>query len=265
MMATMTSEGSPTPCVKETCVFLTEYGARLLAAGATCIRIEKNVSRMAHAYGMSAEMTVMPRHIHLTLTDIHSGDMITSTAAVRDTGANFAVNTGLSRLSWEIADGRIDFGEALRRYHDIITSNRQNPWGVLLLVSLANAAFCRLFGGDVYAMAITGMATLAGFRIRQLLLGRSVDIRLVFIICSFVSSVLGATGILFSIGSTPAIALGTSVLYLVPGIPFLNSFSDMLCRHYLCAFSRFADALVLTCCLSIGLCAGVWLMNANMF
>ncbi|MDE6344424.1 MAG: threonine/serine exporter family protein, partial [Muribaculaceae bacterium] len=63
----------------------------------------------------------------------------------------------------------------------------------------------------------------------------------------------------------PSIALGTSVLYLVPGIPFLNSFSDMIYRHYFCAFCRFTDAVVLTCCLSIGLCAGMMLMNVGMF
>lgn len=87
---------------------------------------------------------------------------------------------------------------------------------------------------------------------------------MVFMICAFLSSVIGATDMLFSIGSTPAIAISTSVLYLIPGIPFLNSFSDMLYRHYLCAFARFADAMVLTCCLSIGLCIGLSLMRANM-
>ena len=60
-------------------------------------------------------------------------------------------------------------------------------------------------------------------------------------------------------------ALGTSILYLVPGIPFLNSFSDMICRHYVCALGRFMDAVILTCCLSAGLCAGMALMDAGMF
>ena len=94
---------------------------------------------------------------------------------------------------------------------------------------------------------------------------RGIDIRAVFIICALVSSILGATGILFPYGSTPYIAVATSVLYLVPGIPFLNSFSDLLHRHYICAFSRFADAVILTGCLSAGLCGGMLLMKIGMF
>ncbi|MDE6367835.1 MAG: threonine/serine exporter family protein, partial [Muribaculaceae bacterium] len=136
---------------------------------------------------------------------------------------------------------------------------------VLFLVALANASFCRLFGGDLAAMAVVFMATLSGFMVKQLLIKHHADVRLTVIFCAFISGVLGATALLFSLGATPKIALATSVLYLVPGIPFINSFSDMLYRHYICAFSRFVDALVLTCCLSIGLCAAMLMMNAGMF
>ena len=66
-------------------------------------------------------------------------------------------------------------------------------------------------------------------------------------------------------GDPPAIPIGPSVLYLVPGIPLLNSYSDILYRHYLCAISRAADATILTGCLSIGLCAGMSLMGIGMF
>ena len=76
---------------------------------------------------------------------------------------------------------------------------------------------------------------------------------------------LGSTGLLFGLGGTSDVALATSVLYLVPGIPLINSFSDMLYRHYLSAFSRFADAAILTCCLSIGLCLGMLAMGVGMF
>ncbi|WP_290451779.1 threonine/serine exporter family protein, partial [uncultured Duncaniella sp.] len=177
----------------------------------------------------------------------------------------FDMNTRLSELSWAIADGRIGFEDAHAEMADIVEGDSQNEWLVLLLASVANASFCRLFGGDAVAMVVVFIATLAGYYLKQILLDKGWDVRAVFMACSFVSSVLGATGILFSLGNTPFIALGTSVLYLVPGIPLLNSFSDMLYRHYVCAFSRFVDAVVLTCCLSIGLCGGMMFMNVGMF
>jgi len=84
------------------------------------------------------------------------------------------------------------------------------------------------------------MATMAGYWLKTQLLSKKVDIRATVAICAFVSAVLGATDSLFALGSTPDIALGTSVLYLVPGIPLLNSFSDMLYRYYICSMSRFS-------------------------
>lgn len=252
-------------CAKDICVFLSDYSTRLLASGATCIRLDKNVTRIAGAFGMNVEMTIMPRHIHLSVIDKDSGDILTSIATVPDTGVNFTVNTELSRLSWEIADRKLNFSESLRKYESIISGTSHNKWLVNALVAVANASFCRLFSGDAAAMAVVAIATLAGYYMKTQLVSRKVDVRIVFIACSFISSVIGSSCLLFRFGDTPDIALATSILYLVPGIPFLNSFSDMLYGRYLCAFARFADATILTCCLTIGLCLATLLMNVSLF
>ena len=248
---------------KELCIFLSHYASCLLGCGATCIRLEKNVKRIAAAYCHEAELTIMPRHVHVTVSD--GDDTFTSMTAVEGKCIDFDLNTRLSRLSWKIADQRLPLAKARKLFEKTKHPRYQSPALVLLLVSLANASFCRLFGGDLAAMAVVFVATLSGFMVKQMLVKRHADVRLTVIFCAFISGVLGATGILFSLGATPKIALATSVLYLVPGIPFINSFSDMLYRHYICAFSRFVDALVLTCCLSIGLCAAMLMMNTGMF
>lgn len=250
---------------KELCLFLSRYAVFLLGCGATCIRLEKNVRRMAHAFGKDVELTIMPRHVHMTVYGKDKNEMFTSIDTVLHTAISFDINTRLSELSWEVADRKIGFFEAKERFESIISSRSGNRWVVLLLVSLANASFCRLFGGDWVAMLMVGIATLAGFYLKQQLLRRGFDARVTVFFCAFLSSVLGATCALHGWGTTPDIAIGTSVLYLVPGIPFLNSFSDMIYSHYICAFSRFVDALILTGCLSVGLCCGMLLMNIGMF
>jgi uncharacterized membrane protein YjjP (DUF1212 family) len=70
---------------------------------------------------------------------------------------------------------------------------------------------------------------------------------------------------LFNLSTTPQITVSTSVLYLTPGIIFLNSFSDLLNKHYICAYSRLVDAFMFTCCLSLGLCVALMLMQVGMF
>lgn len=252
---------TPTAC--ELCLFLADYCAHLLGCGATCLRLEKNLNRIAATYGHKVEITIMPRHIHLSIIG-HDAEAVTSIASVKGC-ISFNINTLLSQLSWEIADGKIDFDSARDKMRYIVSHDPRNKWIELLLVAVANASFCRLFGGDPAAMAVVGLATMAGYYLKMLMLSYDIDLRVTVIVCAFVSTVLAATDVLFSLGHTPLIAIGSSVLYLVPGIPFLNSFSDMLNRHYICAFSRFVDAVVLTCCLSFGLCAGMMLMNVGMF
>ncbi len=259
VMTTTTSE----PDASRLCNFLADYAACLFGSGATCIRLEKNVSRMASRAGMEVRLSIMPRHIHVNVSGADG-----SAAKLVDTSArpvSFDVNTRLSRLSWDYADGKVGFDELQTRFREIAAAPGGNPWVVLVLASLANAAFCRLFGGDMAAMAVVFGATAAGFSLRQTLVERHVDLRLVFVLCSFVSAVLGAADGLFGLGSTPDVALGTSILYLVPGIPYINSFCDMLDRRYICAFGRMMDAVVLTACLSIGLCFGMLLMRVGMF
>lgn len=263
----MTIMSERCPSAGDVAHFLADYCSILLGSGATCIRLEKNARRIARAYGKTVEITTMPRHISLSVRDdaASQSGAVTVIASVRALPVSYNVNTRLSELSWMIADGMTDFGSACAAMREIVASDTQNQWLVLFLVTLANASFCRLFGGDIASMAVVAAATAAGYCLKIELLRHHVDVRVVFIACSFVSAVLGATGLLFSIGTTPQVALATSVLYLVPGIPFLNSFSDMLYRHYICAFSRFADAVILTCCLSLGLCAAMMLMRAGMF
>lgn len=253
------------PSARELCCFLAEYGAHLLGCGAACIRLDRNISRIAAAYGMTAEMTIMPHHVHLTVRRTTDSEMFTAIATVPGVPISFNVNTRLSQLSWAIADGRIGYPEAVESFKEIISSDRQPAALVLTLVPIANAAFCRLFGGDIAAMAVVALATLAGFWLKRVLTQRKSDVRAVVLLSSFISAMIGALAFAWPACTTPALAMGTSVLYLVPGIPFLNSFSDVLYRHYICAFGRLMDAIVLTACLSIGLCAAMLAMHVGMF
>lgn len=263
-MKTSKHTGTP-PTVKEACLFLSEYAAWLLGCGATCIRIEKNVHRMANAWQMTVQIIILPGHIHLVVWDQPHEHSYSNIERIRHTGINFYVNTRLSNLSWGVADRSMDFAEARYAMDRIVHTPPLSPWVVWLLASLANASFCRLFGGDLPSMFIVFLATLTGFRLKQVMLEDGIDVRITFLCCAFFSSVIGAAGHVFSWGETPELALGTSVLYLIPGIPYINSVSDLLDGHYISSFSRFMNAAVLTACLSVGLCGGLLLMNIQWF
>lgn len=251
--------------MREICDFLSDYSVWLWGCGATCIRLEKNVKRMAEAFGVSADMSIMPSHVHTTVWNSDKTSSVCIVRRIHKSAISFNINTQLSKLSWDVAEGRCRLSQAKAEFELIKRTAPANPRHVLVLASLANASFCRLFGGDLVSMLIVFVSTLCGYRIKQIMIDDKADVRLVFLCSSFISAVMSACGHLFGLGTTPEIALGSSVLYLIPGIPYINSVSDMLDGHYLCAFSRLMDALVLTVCLSTGLSAGLLLMNISMF
>lgn len=245
--------------------FLAEYASLLSGCGATCIRIEKNTGRMARAFGVKFDIFIMPSHVTVSVWDKRRSDAAVAQRKTSGCGISFALNAALSRLSWEVADRHLDLSAAVEKFERARETKSAGKWEVLTLTSAANAAFCRLFGGDWIAMIIVFVSTLAGYRLKQIMLEDKRDIRLTFLCASFFSASLSAGGHVFNIGSTPEIALGTSVLYLIPGVPYINSVSDMIYRHYLCSFSRFMDAAVLTACLSVGLCAGMLILGLKWF
>ncbi|MDE6717634.1 MAG: threonine/serine exporter family protein [Muribaculaceae bacterium] len=249
----------------EMCAFLAKYSSSLFTSGSTCIRLEKNVTRIAEAYGMTVEVTILPRHIHLTVHDPDYHEVVTAITSIGEGPISFDINTRLSKLSWQIADGKIGFCEAREVYDRLVHSPYHSVFSLPFIVGCANASFCRLFGGDWMAMGVVFVATFVGFVLKQVLMKKDVDSRLIVFICAFVSAILAGGDGLFGLSATPEIAMGTSVLYLVPGIPFINSFSDMLDRHYICAFGRLMNAIVITFCLSAGLGIAMLLMGVRLF
>lgn len=242
--------------------FLCDYANSLLECGATTVRIEKNVGRMAEAYGCRADVNIYPRHVEVVQTDALANETHIRAKTIHDSGINYSTVSALSKLSWNCFDQHLPLDVAIRQYRHIISAGRIPPSAVLLLTSLANASFCRLFEGDLTSMLVVFVATACGFYLKGALCRKwGIDIRLSIIVAGCVSAIMSCSGHVFGWGNTPDVALATSVLYLVPGIPYLNAVSDLINGHYICAISRFIHAVVITACLAVGLYVGVLMMG----
>ena len=100
-------------------MFLSDYAAWLMGCGATCARIEKNIRRMSEAFGMESDMAVMPAHIHLSVWDKEHTESYSNIKRIHRCGISFNINTRLSKLSWDVADGRADFDKACAELEEI--------------------------------------------------------------------------------------------------------------------------------------------------
>ena len=84
-----------------------------------------------------------------------------------------------------------------------------------------------------------------------------------FVSASFVASMIGSIATLYNIGNTPQIALGTSVLFLIPGVPLINGVLDIIEGHALAGVSRLINAALLIICLAIGLSLTLLLIGVD--
>ena len=121
--------------------------------------------------------------------------------------------------------------------------------------------------------ALSFLATLCGFFVKQRLQAWKIDYRAVTVVSGVVAAVVSCIGLVdfshygfenFTLTETPVIALSTSVLYLVPGVPFCNFVNDLIYGHYLSAWSRFVHAMMITVSLSLGLVIALLLFDIRM-
>lgn len=249
--------------LKEAANFLGEYAATLMAVGAQTSRIEYNTIRIASELGFKVNMLIFPRTISIMLQDKDSEHSYSYICHTPKLALNFRTNMQLSRLSWDAYDNHLSLDEIRKRFDEVVTYPRESPWTVLILVSFANACFCRLFDGNYTSMLIVFIATFIGFYIRQQLTRRGMSALSVFVICSFISTMIGACDYLFIHGGTEDMSLGTSMLYLVPGVPLINGVMDIIDHHVLNGSARLVNACMLIICIALGLSITLLITQVN--
>ncbi|AJC86530.1 threonine/serine ThrE exporter family protein [Campylobacter sp. RM16704] len=242
------------PSIQNLTHFLIEYTTTFLSAGTYTARVAKCVDRIANAYGYEINMNFFFHHTTLNIFD-KENNSIQRTYIIPNKykHINFKVILELSALSWQIHDHRYDLEEAVKYFNEIILTKRY-PFSInLFLVSVSNSAFCKLFGGDLYGCLFIFFATFIGLSLRFLLTILKIDLRIQYIFCSFISSFIVFFGVKLNFIEEPNIALGSSILYLIPGVYFINSIIDILKNHILMGLSRIISVVILVCCIAIGI------------
>lgn len=194
--------------------------------------------------------------------DERSGEVVTRVVKIPALPISFERNSDLSALSWDAVDEHLSLTDLRDRYGELIANPRMDPIFVLLTVGLANASFCRLFGGDWTAVGIVFTSTLVGFSTRQWMQAHAVNHFLVFILSAFLASLCASSALGFD--CTAEVAIATSPLFLVPGVPLINGVIDIVEGHILIGCSRLINALLLIVCIAVGLSATLMIVKNSL-
>jgi uncharacterized membrane protein YjjP (DUF1212 family) len=248
--------------IKKFARFIAEYASFLLGSGVHTSRVIRNSSRISESLGMKIHMTTFQKTIILTVTDDEHLQTHTEVVEIPGLPINFEYNSELSSLSWEAYDKHLTLDELQRKFQEIKNYSKMNPNLIILLVGLANGAFCRLFGGDVWAVIIVVLSTMIGFYLRLKMQHKGINHFIVFTVSAFVASFCASSALLFD--KTAEIAIATSVLYLIPGVPLFNGMIDILEGHSLTGGSRLVQAFLLILCIAIGLSGSLLLFQNSL-
>lgn len=243
--------------------FIVDYAAYSMGAGIHTSRVIRNTKRIGEALNFDIKISIFQKSIIFKILEKKSKQTFNEVVETPALPISFKFNSELSALSWEAIDGKLSFEKIKAKYDKIVSAPRMNALLLVILVGLANASFCKLFKGDWVSMLIVFSATLAGFTVRTQLQKLKVNHYLIFITSAFVASALSSTALLFD-NITSEIALATSVLYLVPGVPLINGVIDIIEGHTLIGISRLSNALLLIICLAIGLSITLILFKGNL-
>ena len=243
--------------------FISGYVSHMLGAGVHTSRVVRNSKRIGEALGTDVRIHTSQKTATLTVCEKGGKTMSTRVLDIPGLPISFEWNADLSALSWAAYDNDMSLDAIRHKFDEIVAKPKMNPWFVLFMAALANASFCRLFGGDIWAMLIVFTSTLVGFFTRQHLTRRGVNHYIVFIVSAFVASLCASSALALGL-NTAEIALATSVLYLVPGVPLINGVIDITDGHIQIGISRLVNALMLIVCIAIGMSATLMLVKDSL-
>ena len=111
-------------------------------------------------------------------------------------------------------------------------------------------------------MGIVFWATVVGFICKQKLIQEHVNHYIAFVASAFVASLCTSISLIFKTDSE--IALTTSVLYLVPGVPLINGVIDIVEGYVQTGFSRLVEAFLLIGCIGWGFSITLFIFRSSL-
>ena len=223
-------------------------GHILLENGAEISRVEDIMSRIASHYGVdTGNFFILSNGIFTT----GHANKITKSGAQASTYANvefiplraiqLSKVVAVNRLSYDIANGKINLTEARERLNSISAAPQKPAWEQILGSGFGASGFCAVFGGGWLDCAA---ALVVGILLYAFVLGVS---------SRYLSKIVSWR---VGLGSSLANIIIGAIMPLIPGVPFVNGVRDLANSDYIAGFTRLTDAMLGFLCIAVGVSLG---------
>jgi uncharacterized membrane protein YjjP (DUF1212 family) len=246
---------------KELGSLLLDVGVYLLGSGASCSRIRLTMRRLAINSDYTTHISIAPKSVSLTLNDEEDNAIFTGMRSILAQGVNFKTISGISRLSWEAVEKEFTVQQVREELNRLIALPHYPRLIILIFVGLAGAGFCFGFGGKAPEMIITFGATVCGLFVRQEAVKHKFNPYICVFMGSLVASLFAGAFVKAGLDINFEHAFATSVLFLIPGVPLINCFTDLIDGNILNGLVRGVNALIFAMAIAMGLLAAMLIYN----
>ena len=249
--------------LEKTTYLLLEISSMLMVSGANTNRANLSITRFASVLNCKAYSMISHKTIVMTLTDKSTEESCTRVQNIPPYIINFSAISAISKASWKAINESWTIQQIEDEIKIIKNQKRYSKILVLIAVSFAGAGFCNIFGGDYLNMLVAFISTFIGLFVVQQTHKRDYNIYIRIFLGSFFASSFASIGILQNIGENPHTALATSILFLVPGVALINSFTDLFDNNVLNGMVRFTTGVMTVLAIALGLFTAMVIFQLN--
>lgn len=238
--------------IKSVSLLLSDLAITLIMNGANTSRTLKNTLRISNELGFKTDFFFSLSSVILTVSDIKGKESHTIVRSIPHISVNFEIISEISLLSWRVVDENLNVYDIEKSLREIKRIKQYSKIYICIFVGLAGAGLCRILGGSWWEFIFCFFATVIGLLTRILLTKKGFNIFIVFSASSFAAvSTISTFRLIFhdSLNS----ALASCVLFLIPGVPLINSFIDILEGYISQGIARGILGTMLILSIAIGL------------
>lgn len=252
--------------VKRFADLILDMGTFLLASGAHSGRVETNIRRIALTWGF--DISLQPTFKGLLVTarsHCREDDTITMFKESPTHAVHLEVLTRVSHLSWKVYEKNLSIEETEHEFDKIKAMRHYNPWLVSIAVGLSCTGLCFLSGGDLLNGLVAFWGAFFGSLFRYKIAAMRYNQMISISIAAFITTTITGLGTICDIGDNPQSAMATAVLYLIPGVPLINSVIDLIEGYLSSAVNRALFAGFILLCIAAGMTLSITLMGIDNF
>lgn len=236
-------------------------GLLLMQYGAESATVVDLCGRLGMALGLaSVECSIAFNGI--TITTIYNNRCITTLRASTTHAINVSIILQIQQIVLDLERMPVTstLEHASERF-DAINRTSYPPLLVGMMVGVSCGCFAYLAGGDIAVVIVTFVAAMTGFWMRFWLTKNHFNPFVSALASAFFGSIFASFALFAKIGNDPHIAIASSVLWLIPSFPLINSLSDILKSYMNIGIGRLMFVIVLTLASCIGIVLSLLLLN----